>query len=264
MLRELKAVGFKTVGGKSMLAENVKGNYTFVRGIGPFSAAVKAQPGFEIVHARVLPHCGLSEGYARLERHLQQLRRPLEALCGMELRIPKVLSREGFDEFNRPYIDQLQAWGLDISGANPVTRTNVAYETSPVPEASLAGFYYTVPSSVAKETFVLSGVAEIASREGGVQIVARGDTSTNGLRQKLECILDVLGVHLTELKLGWEVATAVNVYTVFDVHPLLSPQLLPVLQAASHAGITWHYARPPVNGLDLEVDARAIRTETVL
>jgi hypothetical protein len=247
-----------------MLAENVKGNYTFVAGIGPFSAAVKAQPGFEIVHARILPHCGLSEGYTRLERHLQLSGRPLEALCGMELRIPKVLSREGFDEFNRPYIEQLRTWGLDVAGANPVTRTNVAYETSPVGEPSLAGFYYTVLSTVSRETFVLSGVAEIASREGAVQIVARGDTSTSGLRQKLECILDVLGGHLAELKLGWEMATAVNVYTVFDVHPLLAPQLLPVLRAASHAGITWQFARPPVNGLDLEVDARAIRTETVL
>lgn len=30
-----------------MLAENTNGNYTFARGIGPFSAAVTAHPGFE-------------------------------------------------------------------------------------------------------------------------------------------------------------------------------------------------------------------------
>jgi hypothetical protein len=247
-----------------MLAENSKGNYTFIHGIGPFSAAVMAQPGFEIVHVQFLPLIALNNGYLRVERHLQERRRPLEALCGMELRIPRVLSREAFDEFNRPYIARLKAWGLDVAGANPVTRTNVAFEASPVPEAKLAGFYYTVPSTVPGQTFVLSGAPEIASREGGVQIVARGDTSADGLRQKLECILHVLGAHLSEMKLTWTMATAVNVYTVFDIHPLLTPVLLPSLGTASHAGITWHYARPPVNGLELEVDARAVKTELIL
>jgi hypothetical protein len=247
-----------------MLTENTEGDYRFVHGIGPFSAAVTANPGFEIVHARFLPLIALNDGYIRVKRHLQQARRPLEALCGMELRIPKVLSRDAFDQFNRPYIERLKAWGLGSTGPNPVTRTNVAFEANPVSEPMLAGFYYTIPSTVPGETFVLSGAPEIASREGGVQIVARGDISADGLRQKLECILQVLGAHLSEMKLNWEMATAVNVYTVFDVHPLLAPVLLPVLGAASHAGITWHYARPPVSGLDLEVDARAVRSELIL
>lgn len=115
-----------------MLADNRKGNYTFIRGIGPFSAAVTAHPGFAIVHARFLPLIALNDGYKRVDRHLQEVQRPLEALCGMELRIPQVLSREAFDEFNRPYIERLKAWGLDVAGANPVTRTNVAFETNPV------------------------------------------------------------------------------------------------------------------------------------
>jgi hypothetical protein len=247
-----------------MLAENSKGNYTFVRGIGPFSAAVTAQPGFEIVHARFLPLIALNDGYIRVERHLREMRRPLEALCGMELRIPKVLSREGFDEFNRPYIERLKAWGLDVDGANPVTRTNVAFETNPVSEPMLAGFYYTMPSTMRGETFVLSGVPEIASREGGIQIVARGDTSADGLRQKLECILHVLGAHLSEMKLKWETATGVNLYTVHDLHSFFASVLMPTLGAASHSGIIWHYARPPVNGLDVEIDARAVRMELIL
>ena len=246
-----------------MLADNSRGNYTFVRGIEPFSAAVTAQPGFEIVHARFLPLIALNEGYLRVERHLQERRRPLEALCGMELRIPKVLSREAFDEFNRPYIERLKTWGLDVGGANPVTRTNVAFESNPVPEPMLAGFYYTLPSAAQAATFVLSGAPEIASREGGVQIVARGDTSADGLRRKLECIVQVLGAHLSEIKLNWNLATSVNLYTVFDV-PLLASTLLAALGNASYCGITWHHARPPVSGLDVEIDARAVRNELTL
>jgi hypothetical protein len=247
-----------------MLVQNSQGNYTFVRGMGPFSSGVIAQPAFEIVHARFLPLIALNDGYVRLEQHLREVQRPLAALCGMELRIPKVLSREGFDEFNHPYVERLKRWGLEIAGANPVTRTNVAFETNPVIGPRLAGFYYTRAASWAGETFVLSGAAEIGSREGGVQIVARGDTSADGLRQKLECILQVLGHHLGEMRLSWEMATTVNVYTVFDIHPLLPTVLLPSLGTASHAGITWHYARPPVSGLDLEVDARAVRSELIL
>jgi hypothetical protein len=247
-----------------MLAENSKGNYDFIRGIGPFSAAVMAQPGFEIIHARFLPLIALNDGYRRVEKHLREVQRPLEALCGMELRIPKVLSRQAFDEFNAPYIEQLKSWGLEVAGANPVTRTNVALESSPVAEPMLAGFYYSITSNGQIPSFVLSGVPEIASRDGGVQIVARGDTSPQGLRQKLECILNVLGAHLSELKLNWELVTAVNLYTVFDIHPLLAPVFLTRLAAASQAGVTWHYSRPPVNGLDLEVDARAVRSELVL
>lgn len=247
-----------------MLAENTKGNYTFIRGIGPFSAAVKAQPGFEIVHTRFLPLIALSDGYRHLESHLQKVNRSPEALCGMELRIPTVLSREAFEQFNAPYVEQLKKWGLNIGGINPVTRTNVAFESNPVTEPMLAGFYYTIPSRQQFESFVLSGAPEIASRERGVEIVARGDTSPEGLRQKLDCILNVLGGHLSEMNLKWEMATAVNLYTVFDVHGLMPGQLLPRLGPASYAGVTWHYARPPVNGLDLEVDARAVRSELVL
>jgi hypothetical protein len=63
------------------------------------------------------------------------------------------------------------------------------------------------------------------------------------------------------MKLRWQMATTINVYTVFDVHPLLPTVLLPAVGSASHAGITLHYARPPVVGLDLEVDAHAVRSE---
>ena len=35
-----------------MLVKNPNGNYSFIRGIAPYSGGVVAQPGFEIVHAR--------------------------------------------------------------------------------------------------------------------------------------------------------------------------------------------------------------------
>jgi hypothetical protein len=41
---------------------------------------------------------------------------------------------------------------------------------------------------------------------------------------------------LRELKLDWDQATAVNLYTVHEVHHVLAPILLPALGAAAQVG----------------------------
>ena len=48
------------------------------------------------------------------------------------------------------------------------------------------------------------------------------------------------------------------------MHPLFATDLLPALGAAAYRGIRWHYARPPVIGLGLEIDGYAARQELVL
>src|SRR5271163_11560 len=149
-----------------MLIESARGSYTFIRGIGPFSAGVRAHSGFAIVHASLRPFAPLSQGYDFIEQHLRSLNRPVQALCGMQLRIPQPLSREGFEQFNRPYIEKLRAWGLEVEGANPVTRTNVALAVSGVAEPMLAGFFYTIPAAGNDPSWVLSGVPEMTSRDG--------------------------------------------------------------------------------------------------
>lgn len=248
-----------------MLIENVKGNYSFIRGGGPFSSGCVARPGFEIVHAAIRPFVPLAQGFDLVDRHLKELRRPIDALCGMHLRIPRALTPKGFEEFNRPYVERLKSWGLEAGGANPVTRTNVALEVNPVPEAMLAGFFYTDQSDGRAATFVLSGAAEMRLGEAGMrELVARGDTSADGIRRKLECVMEVLTAHLRELRLGWDLATAVNLYTVHDIHHALATTLLPALGAAAQVGVNWHYARPPVAGLELEIDAHAVRREVVV
>jgi hypothetical protein len=250
-----------------MLLDNAKGNYKFIRGYGtPFSSGALANPGFEIVHATFKPLAGLANGYGLIERHLRDAGRPINAVCGIELRVPAALTPAGFDEFNRPYIERLTAWGLLIEGLNPVARTNVAPAASPIAEPSIYGFYYTVPAvSAARPAFVLAGVPEVASREGGKrEVVAAGDISLEGLRRKNACILEALNGLLSEMKLGWSEATAVNLYTVHDLHPLFATDLLPALGAAANRGIRWHYARPPVIGLELEIDGYAAREELAL
>ena len=112
---------------------------------------------------------------------------------------------------------------------------------------------------------MLAGVPEVASREGGKrEVVAAGDVSLEGLRRKNACILEALGGLLREMNLNWSEASAVNLYTVHDLHPLFATELLPALGTAAYRGIRWHYARPPVLGLELEIDGYAAREELVL
>jgi len=247
-----------------MLVENFAGSYTFIRGIGPFSAAATARSGYAIVHATFKPFVPLATGYDRIEKYLGKFQRPINALCGIQLRIQRPLSREGFDEFNRPYIEKLRSWGLEVEGANPVTRTNVALDENPIAEPMIASFFYTVPSTGAAPTWVVSGVPEIASRDGTIRIVAPNNVTPDGLRQKTQCILEVIAHHIAELHASWAQATTINLYTIHDLHPTITSLVVPAIGAASGVGITWHHARPPVSGLEIEIDAWAVEREEII
>ena len=130
-----------------MLIDNPKGGFSFVKGIGPFSSGAVANDGFEIVHAVALPLIKLDDGYGVIERHMREAGRPMNAVCGMELRIPKPLTPAGFNEFNQGYLKHLAGWDVQVDGNNPIARTNVAIAIAPVAEPALFGFYYTVPST---------------------------------------------------------------------------------------------------------------------
>ena len=72
----------------------------------------------------------------------------------------------------------------------------------------------------------------------------------------------VLGIALTAaLGAAWSDATATHAYTVHDLHPFLADEI--VARGAAASGLTWVYARPPVVGLDFEMDVRGVHTDFV-
>ncbi len=247
-----------------MLIDQPNGNFTFIKSSGPFSSGCRAQPGYEVVHATFHPLPALEKGYELIARHLQQLGRPIQALCGMELRIPQPLSPQGFAEFNEPYVQQIADWGVLVDGLNPTARTNVALAVHPVTEPSLYGFSYTVPTDHNRPSFILSGAAEIQRSEKGTEIVSRGDVSLQGLSQKTQAVLEVLTDRLQEFSLAWTDVTAVELYTVHNAYPLLETDILPGLASGGHHGLRWHYARPPVTEVEVEMGAQGLYQELVL
>jgi hypothetical protein len=248
-----------------MLIDNPKGNFRFIKGRNPFSSGAVADVGYEIVHAAFDPMPPLEAGFAQIETHLRSIGRPLNALSGMELRIPQALSLEGFKSFNQSYVQRLVAWGIHVGDLNPVARTNVAVEINPAPAASVFGFSYTVPSSQKRSTFVISGAPEVSvSATNERTVVAPGDVSREGMRQKIAQVLNSLQSLLQEIQASWADATVVGVYTVHDIHPYLEDVLLREVPSANVRGITWHFARPPVADTDFEMDVRRVFQELIL
>ncbi len=82
------------------------------------------------------------------------------------------------------------------------------------------------------------------------------------MTEKARHVLGTMEKRLGALGMDWGRAGATQVYTVFDLHPFLGDEI--VARGAAAAGLTWHYARPPVQGLDYEMDVRAVAVERVM
>lgn len=240
------------------------GGYLFLPGTPFLSVLVLAAEGFEIVRAVFRRPPAFAEGFAAVERHLRAAGRPLDALCGLELRSERQTTFSEFAAFNGPYVERLRRKGLLVDDRVPITRTNVA-----VPGVGathqICAFSYTVPSSRQAPTFVFAAVPEVRNLGGNPpDVVAGDDTSIVGLRQKTAFILDVLGRNLENIGVGWNDVTAIQLYTVHDVHSLVASLILPKTGDAGKRGIHWQLAQPPVTGVEIEIDLRSTGAELTI
>ena len=241
------------------------GQFRFVRGVAPYSAAVTPFAGFEIERARFAHPVALDLGFARIEAHMKSVTRPLTALCGCELRSPAQRTEEGFREFNRGYLAVLERWGLVRDEVNPVARTNVCPELDKPATPSFFAFSYTVPSrDGASTSFLSAGSWEMPDGPSNFRehIVHRGDTSADGMHEKARFVLADLEQRMAALGFSWADTTGTQVYTVHNLHPFMAEEI--VARGAARAGLTWHYARPPVIEFEYEMDTRRVNREIVI
>jgi hypothetical protein len=243
----------------STRSEFPDGGFAFLRGVFPYSQGVVALDGFAIERARFAAPMPLAEGFRFIAAYLARLGRPRTAFCACELRSPKPFTFEGFAEFNRGYVAVLEEWGLFRDGVNPVARSNVAPVIDPPQAPCFHAFSYTVARADASSTFVVAGSGEWP--EGGKfpdDIAARGDPSEAGMRAKAALVLDTMERRMRGLGgFTWKNASAVQVYSGYA---------LPVEDIVRRAGpgLQWNYCRPPIEGLDFEMDVRGLPTELVL
>jgi hypothetical protein len=248
-----------------LLKDAKAGHYRFLPGIPAFSSGVVAMEGFEIVHATLAAPLPWREGFARIERHLREAGRPRTALCGIMLRSPVPFTFEGFEEFNRGYRALLDEWGILVDGDNPIPRTNVAPVIAAPREPSLYAFSYTVAGQTPQPTFLVAGAGEMREGVRGPDgIVRLGDTSPDGMREKARRVMAIMQERLRGLGGAWERVTAIDVYTAQPIHGLVEPEILALAGPAAVHGVRWYPSRPPIQGLEFEVDMRGVAREIVL
>ncbi|MEP7302054.1 MAG: hypothetical protein ABI699_11035 [Caldimonas sp.] len=241
------------------------GDYRFIRGVFQYSAGVAAEPGFEIERVRFFRPLALREGFEAIQARLEARGRALTAFCACELRSPAPVSEAGFSAFNEVYVEQLKDWSLYRDDLNPVARSNVCPANSPPAEPSIHAFSYTVPAAAGgRGTFVVAGSAEAPEGRPGYRdhAIAAGDVSPRGIVEKARWTLAEMERRMGALGFCWDDSTALQLYTVHDTWPLLEQEMAE--RGAIRAGLTWHYARPPVIGLEYELDTRAVQREFVL
>lgn len=240
------------------------GGYRFIKGPFQYSAGARALDGFGIERARFREPLPLKDGFAAVESHLKSIGRPTQAICGFELRSPNPFTDAGFEAFNRFYVQTLERWGLLALGDNPVARSNVCPERLKPASPSVYAFSYTIDSAGRHPSFVVAGSGEAQEGAGSYRerTVRFGDTSPDGMREKARYVLGEMERRMSAFDCRWPQVTGVNLYTVFDIHSFVADEIAE--RGAMQHALSWFFARPPVQGLDYEMDVRSVGREILL
>jgi len=237
------------------------GGYRYIPGVFQYSAGVGALDGFQIERVTFQNPVPLAEGFTFIERYLTERNVPLLGFCACELRSPAPFTDAGFISFNRHYCGTLERWGVMTGDKNPVARSNVCPEVDKPAEPSFYAFCFARPLTGASGSFVIAGSGE--AEEGHASYRERTvrfrDTSPAGMREKAIFVLGRMEQRMVALGAKWSDTTASQVYTVYDLHPFLQDEI--ARRGAAQHGLTWHLARPPVQGLDYEMDCRSVPVE---
>jgi hypothetical protein len=238
--------------------------YRYIPGPFQYSAGVAALPGHAIHRVRFANPVPLIEGFGRIEAFLKDAGLPLTAFCACELRSPAPFTDAGFIAFNRDYVGTLERWGIFANDRNPVARSNVCPEIDPPGTPSFHAFCYVAPAEGVVPSFVVAGSGESMEGTGPYRdkTVRYGETGPDAIAEKARYVLGVMETRMAALDGQWGSTTAVQVYTVHDVYPFLATEI--VTRGAARHGLTWQFCRPPVVGLEYEMDCRGVAMEQVI
>ena len=241
------------------------GGYQYVRGPFQYSGGVAALPGYAIERVRFANPRPIKPGFEDIEKYLSAQGRPFTSFCACELRSPAPFDDAGFIAFNRVYVGTLERWGIFKEDENPVARSNVCPEINPPKEPVFEAFSYTVPASGEEvKSFVIAGSGEAQEAPGDYaeRIIRLDESTAEAMEEKAVYVLNTMEARMDALGVGWADVGTSQVYTVHDLYPFFASQI--VGRGAAEAGLTWYYARPPVTGLDYEMDVRSVPVERVI
>ncbi len=237
------------------------GGYRYIPFAFQYSGGVAALDGFRIERVTFSEPLPLDAGFAWIERFLGEQGLPLAAFCACELRSPEQFTDTGFIEFNRRYAGTLQRWGVMTGDDNPVARSNVIPPIHKPAEPSFYAFCFARPAAGASGSFVIAGSGEAGDGPAPYRerTVRYGETGPDAMREKARFVVGRMEERMAVLGKTWADTTATQAYTVYDVHTSFADEI--VRRGAARHGLVWHFARPPVVGLEYEMDCRSVPLE---
>jgi hypothetical protein len=235
------------------------GGYRYIPHAFQYSGGVEALPGHRIERVEFSRPIPLAAGFTWIEAYLGNLGVPLTGFCACELRSPDQFTDQGFIDFNRHYTGTLLRWGVMKNAEdNPVARSNVIPLLDKPTEPSFHAFCFTRPANGASGSFVIAGSGEASDelvpyRERTIRF---GETSPDAMREKALFVVGRMDQRMAALAKTWADTTATQIYSV---HPFPAEDI--VRCGAAWHGMLWHYTRPPVEGLEFEMDCRSVPVE---
>ena len=238
------------------------GGYRYIPAVFQYSGGVAAEPGFRIERVMFRRPVPLAQGFRRAESIIKERGRPLTAFCACELRSARPFSDQGFREFNEHYVQTLAHWGIyddedQSGGAQQRLPRDRAAGRALLPRICVHGAVGATASRHSSSPAAAKrGRAERPTGSGPIRY---GETGDDAMREKALFVLGEMERRLGLLGQSWATTTATQVYTVHDLHPFFGDEI--VRRGAAPAGLTWHFCRPPVQGLEYEMDCRGVAIE---
>lgn len=237
---------------------NDGGGYCYLPSIAAYSSGVVADERHEIVRVELEQYVTVEDlpGWV-VDIVERRCGRPRAALCAVELRSPEQISFDEFAVFNEHYSGMLESLGIMVDGVNPVARTNVVPLIEPPSEPSVYAVAFTVPRRPGSpDSYVLAGVGDTLGLSES-QIVRGRDGTADPLAEKAASVLHRLTENQRRLQRGRSMPGTAHVYTAH----VLSTDLCATIGRAVGAldgSFQLHPARPPIEGLEFEMDLRSV------
>ncbi len=241
---------------------NDAGNYWYLPFIPGFSAGVAAGAGGEVVHVQFLKLLSLTEAFDTISEYLESVGRPPQSLCGMELRSPAPMELDYFDSFNEEYASLMDRFEVRIDGMSPVARTNVAPHFGAPTEIGVHGFSFVETKDGAEEasTYVIAGGADMNEDDGSLipfDVTGGKDVEWD----KVKWVVDDMRARIEALGISRRDPTVVNVFTALKLGTESEAAIVGLMEGAAYRGYHQWLSRPPVVGLDFELDVRRVHVE---
>jgi hypothetical protein len=250
---------FLVIGGHMISQTHPSEAYSFIPAVSPYSAGARASRGFELAALRLLDYHSLNRGFEVVDNWVGGQKLPPSAIVGFELRIPEALNFDQFETFNLVYRQLLSDRGLLLGGLNPIARTTVVPLLNPPMGPAVVGAFVVRPSKDSGgRDFLVAGAGENA---GGVldadAIVAPGKTTGAELNPKVDEVLGQMLERVDALGSDGGSATVINVYSAHEIAGL-SERIGSVLPSVLRWGYVRWLARPPIVGIEFEMDMRRV------